>query len=117
MNWIKTSGASFKLLRLTNFPRILQNDIRNLYYPNLKYPNLNCGKQLKKNIKFPIKNLLSILQRVKQVLLAKKVSSTKKRRQLKRKSPIKSIVRVKKYLHLLNLTTIANTVDKMSVYK
>ena len=112
MNWIKTSGASFKLLRLTNFPRILQNDIRNLYYPNL-----NCGKQLKKNIKFPIKNLLSILQRVKQVLLAKKVSSTKKRRQLKRKSPIKSIVRVKKYLHLLNLTTIANTVDKMSVYK
>ena len=50
MNWIKTSGASFKLLRLTNFPRILQNDIRNLYYPNL-----NCGKQLKKNIKFPIK--------------------------------------------------------------
>ena len=77
---------------------------------------MNCGKQLKKNMKFPIKNL-TILQRVKQVLLVKKVSSTKKRRQLKRKSPIKSIVRVKKYLPLLNLTTIANTVDKTSVYK
>ena len=77
---------------------------------------MNCGKQLKKNMKFPIKNL-TILQRVKQVLLVKKVSSTKKRRQLKRKSPIKSIVRVKKYLPLLDLTTIANTVDKTSVYK
>ena len=100
MNWIKTSGASFKLLRLANFPRILQNDIRNLYYPNLKYPNLNCGKQLKKNIKFPIKICFQHYSELNKYCQLKRCLQQKKRRQLKRKSPNKSTVRVKKYLHL-----------------